>query len=163
MLVCAGSLPIGVLASPAGARSQLTTSAVPAMTKNQRNTLIHRKGRFSARRSSCVLITNEGSRVPRKACRTLSRAGEAEMPESPSNARKPALQSRGRGRKKARTKRAERLGSSRPEENRFSKRQRIWLVDFAASRRVRNVMDHLNAFTGGTQCCQSHRAAPAIL
>ena len=30
-------------------------------------------------------------------------------------------------------------------------------------RRVRNVMDHRNAFTGGKQCCQSQRAAPVIL
>ena len=49
------------------------------------------------------------------------------------------------------------------KKNRFSKRHPIGRAEFAISRRVRNVMDHLSTFTGGTQCCQSQRAAPAIL
>jgi hypothetical protein len=36
------------------------------------------------------------------------------------------------------------------------------LADLAGRRRVRNVIDHRSALTGGTQCCQSQRAAPAI-
>lgn len=32
-----------------------------------------------------------------------------------------------------------------------------------AVRGVRNVIDQRSAGTDGTQCCQAHRAAPAIL
>lgn len=56
MLTCAGSLPIGAPASPAGARIQLTASAAPPIARTQRNRFIHRSGRFSALRSSCVLM-----------------------------------------------------------------------------------------------------------
>lgn len=53
---CAGSLPNGGSASPAGARSQLMTSAVAPMANAQSNNFIQRSGRFSVLESSRVLM-----------------------------------------------------------------------------------------------------------
>ena len=160
----AGSLPKGLLASPAGARSQLMTSTVAPMANAHRNNFIQRSGRFSALGSSCALMVMDHSLASDDGCRTRTRAFEAGGQSERADARKrEARRTLGPSKNRPAHRRAERLGSSRPEETRFSKRHPIGRAEFAISRRVRNVMDHLSAFTGGTQCCQSQRAAPAIL
>ena len=160
----AGSLPKGLLASPAGARSQLMTSTVAPMANAHRNNFIQRSGRFSALGSSCALMVMDHSLASDDGCRTRTRAFEAGGQSERADARKREAR-RTLGPSKKGPRKGGPKGWAHPDQkkNRFSKRHPIGRAEFAISRRVRNVMDHLSAFTGGTQCCQSQRAAPAIL